>query len=114
VARELPPLRAAQARVLALWSYGMVFTRSCTCHPVTVFLGLVLGKGYHALRQCLREWCYAAADKRGLNRRAVDVPACVAPLLGWVLRLWPSAQLTLALDATGLGDRCVVRTLSVV
>jgi len=33
---------SAQARVLALWSYGMVLTQSCACHTIAVFLGLVL------------------------------------------------------------------------
>jgi hypothetical protein len=114
VARELPQLSAAQARVLAWWSYGIVFTRSCACPTVAVFLGLVLGRGYHALRQCLREWCYAAADKRGTKRQALDVTTCFAPLLGWVLRLWTGQQLALALDATSLGERFVVLTVSVV
>lgn len=114
VAKELPHLSPAQARVLAWWSYGMVMTQSCACHTITLFLGLVFGKGYHALRQCLREWCYDASDKRGLNRQAVEMTTCFAPLLAWVLRLWQGTQVTLALDATTLGDRFVVLTISVV
>jgi DDE family transposase len=114
VARGLPHLSAAQARVLAWWSYGMVLSRSCACPTVAVFLGLVLGKKYHALRQCLREWCYDAADKQGLNRQEVVVSACFAPLLGWVLRHWSGTRLALALDATSLGDRFVALTISVV
>lgn len=45
VAKGLPQLSPAHARVLALWSYGMVMTRSCACHTVALFLGLLLGKG---------------------------------------------------------------------
>jgi len=114
VAKELTPLSPAQARVLALWSYGMVLTQSCACHTIAVFLGLCSGEGYHALRQRLREWCYDASDKRGLNRQAVDVTVCFAPLLAWVMRLWAGSQVTLALDATSLGERFVVLTISVV
>lgn len=114
VTRELPCLSPAQARVLAWWSYGMAYTRSCACHTVAVFLGLLLGRGYHATRQCLREWCYDAEDKRGLGRRAVEVTSCFAPLLGWVLRRWSGTRLALALDATTLGSRFVVLTVSVV
>jgi len=114
VAKELAPLSPAQARVLALWSYGMVLTQSCACHTIAVFLGLCSGEGYHALRQRLREWCYDASDKRGLNRQAVDVTVCFAPLLAWVMRLWAGSQVTLALDATSLGERFVVLTISVV
>ena len=79
-----------------------------------VFLGLCSGEGYHALRQRLREWCYDASDKRGLNRQAVDVTVCFAPLLAWVMRLWAGSQVTLTLDATSLGERFVVLTISVV
>ncbi len=114
VVKELPTLSPAQARVLALWSYGMVLTQSCACHTIAVFLGLLSGEGYHALRQRLREWCYDASDKRGLNRQAVDVTVCFAPLLAWVMRLWQGSQVTLALDATSLGDRFAVLTISVV
>ncbi len=114
VAKELTPLSPAQARVLALWSYGMVLTQSCACHTIAVFLGLCAGEGYHALRQRLREWCDDASDKRGLNRQAVDVTVCFAPLLAWVMRLWAGSQVTLALDATSLGERFVVLTISVV
>lgn len=58
VGRELVVLSPAQARVRAWWSYGIVLTRSCACHNVALFLGLVRGKDYHALRQCVREWCH--------------------------------------------------------
>ncbi len=114
VTREMPQLSPAQARVLALWSYGMVLTQSCACHTIALFWGLVLGDGYHALRQRLREWCYDAADKRGLGRQEIDVTVCFAPLLAWVMRLWTGTQVTLALDATSLSDRFVVLTISVV
>ena len=105
VTRELPCLSPAQARVLAWCSYGMAYTRSCACHTVALFLGLLLGRGYHAGyplagEQCLREWCYDAEDKCGLGRRAVEVTACFAPLLGWVLRRWSGTRLALALDDT--------------
>lgn len=114
VARELPCLSPAQARVLAWWSYGMAYTRSCACHTVALFLGLLLGRGYRATRQCLREWCHDAEDKCGLGRREVEVTSCFAPLLGWVLRRWSGTRLALALDATTLGSRFVVLTVSVV
>lgn len=39
---------------------------------------------------------------------------CFVPLLAWVLQLWRSPQLTLVLDATSLGDRFTVLSLSVV
>lgn len=68
------------------------------------------------LRQRLREWCYEAEDKRGTNRQAVEVRACFAPLLGWVLTWWGSAErrLALVLDASTLSDRFTVLAISVV
>ncbi len=48
----------AQARVLAYWSYGMVLSQSCGLTTVATFLATLLGTGYDAQRQQLREWCY--------------------------------------------------------
>jgi len=114
VAKDMPHLSPAQARVLGWWSYGMVMTQSCACHTVALFLGLVCGEGYHALRQRLRAWCYDAADKKGLSRQEIAVTGSFAPLLAWVMRLWQGPQVALALDATHLGDRFIVLTMSVV
>ena len=64
----------------------------------------------------MREWCYDAKDKRGTHRQDLDVTTCFAPLLGWVLAWWPDAErrLVLAIDATTLGQRFTVLTISVV
>jgi len=109
-------LTPAQARVLAYWSYGMVLTPSCGLTTVTMFLSTLLRTRYDAQRQQLHEWCYDAANQRGKGRREVDVSVCFAPLLGWVLALWPPGErrLALALDATTLGQRFTVRAISVV
>ena len=55
----------------------------------------------------MREWCYGADDKKGDKRRELDVSTCFAPLLQWILALWPADQprLALALDATTLKKR---------
>ncbi|GAC1461906.1 MAG: hypothetical protein PVSMB4_20360 [Ktedonobacterales bacterium] len=112
----LPLLTPAQARVLAAWSFGMMVTQSCGLTTVAVFLARLLGRTYGAQRQQLRDWCYDAADKRGHRRREVEVAACFAPLLRWVLASWPRGErrLALALDATTLGQRFTVLAVSVV
>ncbi len=69
--------------------------------------------GAAAIRQALREWLYAGADKAAPCRAEVDPAACFGPLLGWVLAWWPAAALPLALDATFLRDRLVVLSVSV-
>jgi hypothetical protein len=101
---------------LALWSYGMVMTQSCGLTTVATFLALLLGKRPGTLRQQLREWCYAAPDKKGRQRQEVRVASCFAALLRWVLAWWPAEErrLVLAVDATTLGQRFTVLALSVV
>jgi hypothetical protein len=44
----------------------------------------------------------------------LEVATCFLPLLRWIVALWRGTQLALALDATSLGARFVVLTLSVV
>jgi hypothetical protein len=67
------------------------------------------------LRQRLREFYYEAEAKRGKKRREVKVEACFADLLRSVLRGWQGKkELALAMDASTLGERFTVLSLSVV
>src|SRR5262249_60125463 len=84
VSSHLPVLSRPQARVLALWSYGLVLAQRCGQTSVAAALALLLGHKEGTVRQRLREWCRDAQHKRGPQRRAVEVEACFAPLLGWV------------------------------
>jgi hypothetical protein len=121
VSTHLPHLTKPQARVLALWSYGMVLTRSCGITTVAVFVSGLLNRKEDAVRQQLREWCYDAADKKGRegkghNRECLDVTTCFVPLLRWIVERWSSEEkrIALALDATLLGERLAVLAISVV
>ncbi len=107
-------LSKPQAVVLAMWSYGIAITRTCSCYTIALFLALLLRRKMNTVRQQLREWYYDGADKRGTHRRQLDVEACFAPLLRWVVRLWVGTTMALAVDATSLGDRFVVLSISVV
>lgn len=69
VSMQLPALSPAQARVLALWSYGIVFTHCCGLTTVAAFLAGLVDRREDALRQQLREWCYEATAKRGRKRK---------------------------------------------
>ena len=82
VAAHLPHLRWPEATVLALWSLGMVLTRSCGLTAVATVLAAGLGLKENSLRQQLREWCYDAADKRGATRRELAVEGRFAPVAG--------------------------------
>lgn len=110
----LPHLSKPQVAVLALFSLGMVFARSCAVSAVAAFLAVALGQDPNTTRQRVREFCWEAEAKAGTHRRAVVVEGCFVPLLQWVVSRWRGTQLALALDATTLGDRFVVLAISVV
>jgi hypothetical protein len=116
VSSYLPHLSKPQATVLALWSFGMVMSKSCGMTTVSAFLASLLGTNEGSLRQRLREWCWDAKDKRGEKRRAVDVATCFTPLVRWVLSWWPHEEkrLALALDASTLGQSFTVLAVSIV
>src|SRR5262245_65055389 len=114
VSTHMPHLSLPQARALALWSYGIALTRSCGRLTVATFLALLLGQKVATVEQRLYEWCCAAPHKAGSKRQTVEVTTCFVPLLRWVVALWSGTHLALALDATALGVRFVVLTVSVV
>ena len=66
--------------------------------------------------QRLREWYLDAKHKSGKKRRELDVTSCFAPLLQWIVHLWGNGnrQLVLVLDATTLGERWTILSISVV
>jgi hypothetical protein len=99
VSTMLPKLSRPQAKVLAYWSYGMVLARACGITLVCAALALQVGSSEQSLVQHLREWCYGAEDKKGQQRRELDVSTCFGPLLQWLLAWWPADQPRLALDA---------------
>ena len=114
IMQHLPHLSKPQAYGLALWSWGMVLARSCALTAVSGLLATVWRRKENTLRQRLREWYYEAVAKRGQQRQTLEVEACCAPLLRWVLMEWRGTQIALALDASSLGMRFVVLALSVV
>ena len=107
VSSMLPKLSRPQAKVLAYWSYGMVLARSCGITLVCAALAVQVNSSEQSLLQRLREWCYDAEDKKGKQRRELDVSTCFGPLLQWILAWWPADEprLALALDATTLKQR---------
>lgn len=112
---HLPSLSRCQAQVLGLWSYAIVQAKSCGMTQVSNWLANLLEVPRARLRQRLREWDYEAAAKRGKHRREVQVKACFAELLGWVVAQWQGDhQMALALDASTLGERFTVIAVSVV
>jgi Transposase DDE domain len=115
----LPDLSQPQLTVLALWSLGIVLAHSCGLTTVAVFLAYLLDLREHSVRERLRDWYRDAASKRGgkrgLKRRSLDVTTCFPALLRWVVAISPSEchQLALAMDASTLGQRFTILTISV-
>lgn len=114
VSSHMPHLSKPQAVVLAMWSYGIAITRSCGRDTVATFLAMLLQKKANTLEQRLREWCYDVKHKRGTQRQELEVSTCFVPLVQWIVSLWTTTAIALVLDATSLGERFVVLTLSVV
>jgi hypothetical protein len=43
-------LSKPQATVLAMWSYGIAVTRTCSCHTIALFLALLLKRKMNTVR----------------------------------------------------------------
>jgi Transposase DDE domain len=120
VSTHLPQLSQPQVAVLVLWSLGMLLAQSCGLSSVAVVLAYLLDRTESAVREQLRDWYRDAGDKRGAKRgdkrRSLAVTACFAPLLRWVIAWHPAdcRQLALAMDASTLGQRFTILSISVV
>ena len=118
VIEKMAHLSKSQALILAMWSFGIVMTQSCSLTTVSVFLAELLGKKENTVRQQLREWLRDGEDKTKAKtgRATLDVTLCFSPLLSWILSLWPETEkrLVLAADASTLSDRFTVLAISVV
>ena len=111
LAERLPELRLPQRRGLALWVLGAILARSA-CQSA-VLAALLPWAPYHALRQRLREWLRDGVDEASPCAMQVEIEACFAPLLRWVLAWWRGRELALAIDATAHGERLVALVVSV-
>lgn len=114
VSSHMSHLSKPQAVVLAMWSYGIALTRSCGRNMVATFLAMSLEQNADSVARRLREWCYDAPHKQGDQRRDLEVSSCFVPLMRWIVSLWTTTGIALTLDATALGERFVVLTVSVV
>ena len=116
VSTRFPNLSWPQAKALACYSLGIVLANTCGLTQVADSLAELVGQKPQTWKQRLREWRNEAEAKSGTQRQEVDVSACFAPLLAWVISRWDprSKQLVLVLDATTVADRFVVLAISVV
>lgn len=108
----LPHLRPAQQRGLAEWVAGVLEAQS-GCEAAILRAVAPLGHETHALRARLRECLCDGAERAAPCATSLEVDACFAPLLGWVLSWWVGNTMPLAIDATALRGQQVVLALSV-
>ena len=120
VSTHLPDLSQPQVTVLVLWSIGIVLAQSCGLTTVAVMLAYLLDLSECTMRERLRDFYRDAVHKRGakcgVKRRSLDVSACFPALLRWIIATMPLTcrQLALAMDASTLGQRFTILTISVV
>ena len=112
--QHLAPLSTPQAPGLALWSCGMVRARSCALSAGSHLLATGMRRNEQTGRQRRRAWYDAGPRTRGPQRPALRVETCFAPWLGGVGSWWQGTPRALALEATAVGARVVVWTVSVV
>lgn len=115
VSSAFPQLSKPQAKGLAWWSAGIALTGSVGISQISALLALVLGHKEGTVSQRLREWYLDAHAKWGGPRRDLEVTTCFGPLLGWLVHLLGDTEqrLALGLDATTLGERWTVLSVSV-
>ena len=83
--------------------YGVILAGSACQNAVAVALSFVAR--FNTMRQYLREWTYDGADRSTPSRSQLDVDACFVPLMKWILDLWKSGTMALAIVPTMKGDR---------
>src|SRR5207245_1210680 len=96
VGKRFAHLSKPMAACLALWSLGMIVSRSCSLTGVAWALMPILRQKFYTLRERLRDLYREAPAKAGAKRRDLDVRACWAPWLRWVMEGWQGKQLALA------------------
>lgn len=101
---------------LVLWSAGIALSGTAGIAQISALLALVLHQQEQAVFQRLREWYLDGKHKSGKKRQELEVSTCFAPLLRWIVRLWEKGtkQMVLVLDATTLGKRWTILSISVV
>ena len=110
---HLPHLSQPQLAGLVLWVYGAILAGSACQNAVASALS-TCGGNWNRFRQYIRQWLYDGSDRARPCQTQLDVSLCFAPLLKWVLALWHSGPLALAIDPTLKGDRTTAIVISVV
>jgi hypothetical protein len=115
VSQQFHNLSISQVTGLSLWSFGIALTQSCSLSRVSKSIAELNEERPNTVRQRLKEWYQEASAKSGKHRWQWQVDSCFAPLLTWVLSLFPRScrDLFLAMDVTTQKARLSVLSISV-
>ena len=115
ISRHLSHLSLSQLRGLATWSFGMVMTKSSSVTRISKFIAQLNDETPNTVRTRLKEWYQDSEAKKGTHRLELKVNTCFAPLLKWILSLWPRDcnYLPLAIDTTNIRDQLIVLSVNV-
>ncbi len=114
VKENLEGLSLPQARVLALFALGIAVKESCSLSKLSHFRGAEFKQDANTIKRRFREFYQEKERKRGENRKELETSLFFKPLLKWVLSLWHTDQVALAMDAVNLKDRFIVLAICVV
>ena len=114
VSSHFPRLSNPLAAGLALWSVGMIRARSCSLTAVAGLLAPLLAQPFNPGRERWRATYREAPAPAGAPRVHLELGDCGAPGLAGVLEGGDGRPVALALDATPVGPRLVVRAIRVV
>jgi len=115
----LPRLSVSQANVLGEMAYAMLMIDGCGLTRMCSYMAELLDQPENTLRQKYREVYYekeakAGVKKRQQKRREIVVDEHFADLLRAVITRWQGEKtLVLAMDASTLGDRLTILSISI-
>ena len=92
----------------------MIMVRSCSLSAMADGWSAPGGQAFNTVRERLRDTYREASAKAGAHRQQLDLATCWGPWLNGVLAGWVGTQRAVVLEATTLGTRFVILTISVV
>lgn len=120
VSKHMNHLSQPQAKILAMYSFGITMSSRSGRTSVAAVLADLLNENEENIESRLRDWYCDAQDKQGfssrlgLGRAEVDIETCFEPWLRWILAHWESRLLPLAMDATTLRNRFTILSVSLI